>query len=77
MNPGNPPGYGPGPGDWNGFPSSEYAFPSKFYIYLEHCPRGEALIISHLHFSSNEVASHVKQLPFRPLLLKERACLQT
>ena len=38
-------------------------------IYLEHCPRGEALIISHLRFSSNEVASHVKQLPFRPLLL--------
>ena len=38
-------------------------------FYLEHCPRGEALIISHLRFSSNEVASHVKQLPFRPLLL--------
>ena len=31
--------------------------------------RGEAIIISHLRFSSNEVASHVKQLPFRPLLL--------
>ena len=29
----------------------------------------EALITSHLRFSSNEVASHVKQLPFRPLLL--------
>ena len=28
---------------------------------------GEALIISHLRFSSNEVASHVKQLPFRPI----------
>ena len=40
-----------------------------FPNYLEHCPRGEALIISHLRFSSNEVASHVKQLPFRPLLL--------
>ena len=38
-------------------------------IYLEHCPRGEALITSHMRFSSNEVASHVKQLPFRPLLL--------
>ena len=40
-------------------------------MYLEHCPRGEALIrpISHLRFSSNEVASHFKQLPFRPLLL--------
>ena len=25
--------------------------------------------MSHLRFSSNEVASHVKQLPFRPLLL--------
>ena len=40
----------------------------SFQIYLEHCPRGEALIISHMRFSSNEVASHVKQLPFRPLL---------
>ena len=29
-------------------------------MYLEHCPRGEAIIISHLRFSSNEVASHVK-----------------
>ena len=45
------------PGDWNGFPSTEYAFPSKFEIYLEHCPRGEAFIISHLRLSSNEVAS--------------------
>ena len=38
-------------------------------IYSEHCPRGEAAIIGHLRLSSNEVASHVKQLPFRPLLL--------
>ena len=51
------------------FPHLNMPFPpnSKF-IYLN-CPRGEALIISHLRFSSNEVASHVKQLPFRPLLL--------
>ena len=43
----------------------DYAFPSKFRIYLEHCPRGErpsALLIY-------EVASHVKKLPFRPILL--------
>ena len=57
------------PGDWHGFPSSEYAFLSKFYIYLEHCARGEALIISHQRFSSNEVASHVKQRPLLLLLL--------
>ena len=25
--------------------SSEHAFPSKLLIYLEHCPRGEAIII--------------------------------
>ena len=42
---------------------------NSFQIYLEHCPRGEALIIGHLRHSFNEVASHVKQLPFRPLLL--------
>ena len=43
-------------------------------MYLDHCPRGEALIISHLRFSSNEVASHVKQLPFRPLLYMDGLC---
>ena len=32
--------------------SSENAFPSKFLIYLEHCPRGEAVIIGHLRLSS-------------------------
>ena len=32
--------------------SSENAFPSKFWIYLEHCPRGEAVIIGHLRLSS-------------------------
>ena len=32
--------------------SSEHAFPSKFWIYLEHCPRGEAVIIGHLRLSS-------------------------
>ena len=32
--------------------SSEHAFPSKFWIYLEHCPRGEAVSIGHLHLSS-------------------------
>ena len=32
--------------------SSEHAFPSKFLIYLEHCPRGEAVITGHLRFSS-------------------------
>ena len=37
--------------------SSEHAFPSKFRIYLEHCPRGEAAITGHLH--------HLKKLPFR------------
>ena len=34
------------------FSSSEHAFPSKFWIYLEHCPRGEAVIIGHLRLSS-------------------------
>ena len=32
--------------------SSEHAFPSKFWIYLEHCPRGEAVITGHLSLSS-------------------------
>ena len=32
--------------------SSEHAFPSKFWIYLEHCPRGEAIITGHLRLSS-------------------------
>ncbi len=32
--------------------SSENAFPSKFWIHLEHCPRGEAVIIGHLRLSS-------------------------
>ena len=32
--------------------SSEHAFPSKFWIYLEHCPRGEAVVTGHLRLSS-------------------------
>ena len=32
--------------------SSEHAFPSKVWIYLEHCPRGEAVITGHLRLSS-------------------------
>ena len=32
--------------------SSENALPSKFWIYLEHCPRGEAVIIGRLRLSS-------------------------
>ena len=32
--------------------SSEHAFPSQFRIYLEHCPRGEAVITGHLRLSS-------------------------
>ena len=32
--------------------SSEHAFPSKFWIYLEHCPRGEAVITGQLRLSS-------------------------
>ena len=32
--------------------SSEHAFPSKFWIYLEPCPRGEAVITGHLRLSS-------------------------
>ena len=32
--------------------SSEHAFPSKFWIYLEHCPRGEAVITGHMRLSS-------------------------
>ena len=32
--------------------SSEHAFPSKFWIYLEYCPRGEAVITGHLRLSS-------------------------
>ena len=41
------------PGDWyRTVSSSEHAFPSKFWIYLEHCPRGEAVIIGHLRVSS-------------------------
>ena len=48
------------------FPHLNMPFLPNSKIYLEHCPRGEALIIIHLRFSSNEVASHVKQLPFRP-----------
>ena len=51
------------------FPHLNMPFLPNSKIYLEHCHRGEALITSHLRFSSNEVASHVKQLPFRPLLL--------
>ena len=43
------------PGDWNGFPSSEHAFPAKFWIYWEHCPRGEALIIGRLRLFSRRL----------------------
>ena len=32
--------------------SSEHAFPSKFWIYLEHCPREEVVITDHLRLSS-------------------------
>ena len=32
--------------------SYEHAFPSKFWIYLEHCPPGEAVITGHLRLSS-------------------------
>ena len=49
--------------------SSEHAFPSKFWIYLEHCTRGEAVIYRQSEPFLYEVASHVKKLPFRPLLL--------
>ena len=49
--------------------SSEHAFPSKFWIYLEHCPRvGSSNYRPSAPFLY-EVASHVKKLPFRPLLL--------
>ena len=48
--------------------SSEHAFPSKFWIYLEHCPRGEAVITGHLRLSSMRYQPR-KKLPFRPLLL--------
>ena len=49
--------------------SSEHAFPSKFRIYLEHCPRGEAVIRAYRPSAPflYEVASLVKKLPFRPL----------
>ena len=30
----------------------QHAFPSKFWIYLDHCPRGEAVITGHLRLSS-------------------------
>ena len=40
--------------------SSEHAFPSKFWIYLEHCPRGEAVIYRPSAPLLYEVASHVK-----------------
>ena len=40
--------------------SSEQAFPSKFWIYLEHCPHGEAVITGHSAPFLYEVASHVK-----------------
>ena len=46
--------------------SSEHAFPSKFWIYLEHCPRGEAIITGHPLWGSQP---RQKKLPFRPLLL--------
>ena len=49
--------------------SSEYAFPSKFWIYLEHCNRGEAVITGHLRLSSRWGSQPRKKLPFRPLLL--------
>ena len=34
------------------FSHLKHAFPSKFWIYLEHCPRGEAVITGHLCLSS-------------------------
>ena len=51
------------PGSWHGFPAYEYAFPFKFKIYLEHCPRGEAELTVDLDFPLLvlEVASHVKK----------------
>ena len=48
--------------------SSEHAFSSKFWIYLEHCPRGDRPYAPFLY----EVASHVKQQPFLPLVLLDR-----
>ena len=37
------------------------AFPSKFWIYLEHCPRGEAVLIYRPSAPFlYEVASHVQ-----------------
>ena len=44
--------------------SSEHAFPSKFWIYLEHCPLGEAVIFRPSEPFLYEVATHVKKLPF-------------
>ena len=48
--------------------SSEHAFPSKFWIYLEHCHRGEAVITGHLRLPQWGSQPRNK-LPFRPLLL--------
>ncbi len=50
--------------------SSEHAFPSKYWIYLDHCPRGEAVITGHLRVSFRLWGSQPrKKLSFRPLLL--------
>ena len=52
--------------------SSEHAFPSKFWIYLELCPRGEAVITGHLRLSSMteyEVASHVKKTAIPAIII--------
>ena len=54
---------------------SDAGMTTDIYIRAVTCPRGEALITSHLRFSSNEVASHVKQLPFRPLFDLSLCCL--
>ena len=49
--------------------SSEHAFPSQFWIYLEHCPRGQEVIRPYRTSAPflYEVASHgchVKKRPF-------------
>ena len=49
--------------------SSEHAFPSKFWIYLEHCHRGEAVYRPSAPFLYEVAMQPRKKLPFRPLLL--------
>ena len=41
--------------------SFEHTFPSKFFIYLEHCPRGEAVITGHLRLSSMREPARLKK----------------